>query len=110
MPVISINSNRSLYNILKRSNKVVIFFYVNWLSDNNRFENHFIAASEEYRYSGIEFCQVNVDVLTNIREIYNINVRQTPVILFIENNIIVNELTGYRPVVFDVYMYDFYNK
>jgi len=110
MPVISINSNRSLYNILQRSNKIVIFFYVNWIYDNNKFEKYFIAASEEYKYSGIEFCQINGDIFTNIREIYNINVRKTPIILFIENNIIINKLIGYKPVVFNVYMYNFYNK
>lgn len=107
MSVIEINTNQDLNFILTRSNKVVIFFYVDWISACNKFEGTFITVSRKNQYKGIVFCQVNMDLLLDIQEIYDVDERKSPVVVFIKNNEIVNKMYGNYCAVFDDYMYDF---
>lgn len=106
MTVIEIINRYNLYYHLTKAKKMIIFFYAVWSSDCNKFESRFLLASNN---SSIVFCQVNVDKLLDIRRIYNVDTGRLPGVYFIKNNTVINVMYGYRPELFDSYMYDFVN-
>jgi thioredoxin-like negative regulator of GroEL len=105
--IIEIRKSNILYSIIKRFKKVVIYFYVDWSSQCNGFNAIYLQISRENEYSPIAFCQVNVDLLPDIQELYDVNVYRAPCLITIKDGEIVGKLYGNKPEIFQDQMYDF---
>lgn len=105
--IIEIKYSSSLYFIIKRFNKLVIYFYAIWRSECNKFAKEYQQVSRNSDYSSIAFCQVNVDLHPYIQELFDVNVYKTPCLITIKKGEITNKLYGNKPEIFEDYMYDF---
>lgn len=107
MPVVEISHINELKFILERRTKVVILFYVDWISDCNKFKQYYIEKSLETKYYSISFCQINIDLSLDLRDLFNIDTRSTPITLFLHNNKIIEKLEGNHHELYDVYLFNF---
>jgi len=105
--IIEVKNARTLYFILTRFQKTVIYFYANWRKECSDFNKIFAQSSRNNSYSSIAFCQVNVDTLSDIQELYDINNYKTPGLIFIRNGLIYEKLYGNKPEIFRDKLFDF---
>ena len=53
------------------------------------------------------FCRINCDIFPDIQILYDVNIRKTPVTLFIKDQLINKELIGEKSVTLTNYCIDF---
>lgn len=104
--IIEVKSPEILYFILKRFSKVVIYYYAPWRAECARFNDTYQEACRGTG-PGITFCQVNVDLLPYIQELYDVNIYRTPAVIFMRDGQIVEKLYGDKPSVFIDVLHDF---
>ena len=107
MPIIELYSKEELYYILTHYDKIIMYFYVNWRVDCNRFDYTFIRESRKRKNIGVVFCKINCDIFSDIQMLFNVNVRKTPVIVFVKNKLIKKYLIGNYPERFEDTCVDF---
>lgn len=107
MAIVEIASGEELYFILTRYPKVVLYFYVAWRRDCIRFNISYINESRKISNTGIIFCRINVDEHPRIQYLYDIDIKKTPVVIYLNNSEVVKKFYGNKPEVLVDYTTDF---
>ncbi|AYV75644.1 MAG: hypothetical protein Terrestrivirus2_152 [Terrestrivirus sp.] len=107
MTIVEIASGEELYFILTRYQKVVLYFYVPWRLQCTNFNKSYINESRKVSNNGIIFCRISVDEHPRIQNVYDVDVRKTPVVIYLNNTEIVKKFYGNKPEVLVDYTTDF---
>jgi len=105
--IIEIKNPKVLYFMISRFKKLVIYFYADWKKECIDFSKVYLSTSRKNDYSSIAFCQINVDLLPDIQELYDVNIYKSPCLITIKNGEITGKLYGNKPELFKDHMYDF---